>query len=263
VYFAPNTDKGFLDAISAAVHDAERRPSVISISWGSSESASDQQGVDAYHEVFAAAAAMGITVCAASGDHGVADQDSAHWDHQIHVDHPACDDLVLGCGGTQIDKGKDVVWNDGTPFDVTRPGGGGWASGGGISTLFAVPPYQTEANHTDSIVTGKPGRGVPDVAMSATNYFTRVDHMEGPSGGTSAVAPLMAALVARLNQAKESRVGFMNPFLYAHVGKGVTKDVTVGTNGIKNTVKGYDAGAGWDPCTGLGTPDGGTILQLL
>src|SRR5262249_51350219 len=103
VYFAPNTNKGFIDAINAAVHDDQRNPSVISISWGSPESSADQQSIDAYHELFAEAAMLGITVCAASGDHGTADLDANHWDGQIHVDHPACDDLVLGCGGTQID----------------------------------------------------------------------------------------------------------------------------------------------------------------
>ena len=125
VYFAPNQgDKGFLDAISAAIHDAERKPSVISISWGGPEDSTDQQGLDAYHELFVAAAA-GITICAASGDHGTADEDAQDWDKKIHVNHPAVDDLVLGCGGTQIDNGADVAWNDGTPFDVNVQGGGG------------------------------------------------------------------------------------------------------------------------------------------
>jgi len=264
VYFAPNLgDKGFLDAISAAVHDSQRNPSAISISWGGSELSTDQQGINAYHELFAAAGALGITVCVASGDHGTANEDSGHWDGKIHVDHPACDDLVLGCGGTQIASGKDVVWNDGTPFDVNAQGGGGWASGGGISTVFAVPSYQANASLPVSIDTGKPGRGVPDVAMSATNYFTRVDTAEGASGGTSAVAPLMAALVVRLNQAKRKNFGFLNPFLYANAAKGVVHDVTSGTNAIKNTIKGYEAGPGWDACTGLGTPDGAAILNTL
>src|SRR5205823_1475551 len=124
---------------------------------------------------------------------------------------------------------KDVVWNDGTAFDPTVPGGGGWASGGGISETFAVPSYQTTANLPKSLSTGKAGRGVPDIAMSATNYFTRVDTFEGASGGTSAVAPLMAALVALLNQAKKKNVGFLNPFLYANAAT-VCHDVTVGTN---------------------------------
>ena len=264
VYFAPNNgDKGFIDAISAAVHDAQRKPSVISISWGGPEVSTDQQGINAYHELFAAAGAMGVTVCIASGDHGSADEDSAHWDGKIHVDHPACDDLVLGCGGTQIDGSQDVVWNDGTPFDVNTPGGGGWASGGGISEVFAVPSYQANANLPVSIDNEQPGRGVPDIAMGATNYFTRVDNSEGASGGTSAVAPLMAALVARLNQAKKQNVGFLNPLLYANAAKGVVHDVTSGTNAIKNTIKGYNAGPGWDACTGLGTPDGTVILNNL
>lgn len=264
VYFAPNQgNKGFIDAISAAVHDTERQPSVISISWGGPEDPTDQQGNDAFHELFAAAGALGITVCIASGDHGTADLDAADWDGKIHVDHPACDDLVLGCGGTQIDDGIDVVWNDGTPFDPQTPGGGGWASGGGISEAFGVPSYQTAANTIKSIDDGKLGRGVPDIAMSATNYFTRVDSQEGASGGTSAVAPLMAALVALLNQAKQKNVGFLNPFLYSNVAKGVVHEVTSGTNAIENTVKGYDAGPGWNPCAGLGTPDGTAILSNL
>src|SRR5262249_40856852 len=219
------------DAISAAIHDAHRKPSVISISWGGPETASEQQTIDAYHELFAAAGALGITVCAASGDHGTADLDAGHWDRTIHVDHPACDDLVLACGGTQIDpgSGKDVVWNDGTPFDPSVLGGGGWAGGGGVSEIFPVPAYQKDAKVPVSLDNGQPGRGVPDIAMSATNYFTRVDTSEGPSGGTSAVAPLMAALVARLNQAKGKRVGFLNPFLYASAAKVVT-DVVSGTN---------------------------------
>jgi kumamolisin len=264
VYFAPNDgDKGFIDAISAAVHDTQRKPGVISISWGGPEVSSDQQGINAYHELFAAAGALGITVCIASGDHGTADEDASDWDGKIHVDHPACDDLVLGCGGTQIESEADVVWNDGTPFDANTPGGGGWASGGGISEVFKVPPYQQNAHLPVSIDDGKPGRGVPDIAMSATNYFTRVDNSEGASGGTSAVAPLMAALVARLNQAKKKNVGFLNPFLYANVAKGVVVDVTSGTNAIKNTLKGYTAGPGWDACTGLGTPVGTAILKNL
>ena len=126
-----------------------------------------------------------------------------------------------------------------------------------------MPPYQANANLPVSIDTGKPGRGVPDIAMSATNYFTRVDTSEGASGGTSAVAPLMAALVTRLNQAKKKNVGLLNPFLYANAAKGVVRDVTSGTNAIDKTLKGYQAGPGWDACTGLGTPDGVAILNNL
>jgi kumamolisin len=265
VYFAPNLgDKGFMDAISAAVHDAHRKPSVISISWGGPEDSMDAHALSSFHDLFVAAAAMGVTVCVAAGDHGSADLDAQHWDGKIHVDHPSVDDLVLSCGGTQIDAhGKDVVWNDGTPFNVNVPGGGGWAGGGGISEMVAVPAYQAQAKLPVSIANGKPGRGVPDIAMSATNYFTRVDRMEGASGGTSAVAPLMAGLVALLNQGKQKNVGFLNPFLYANATNGVVHDVTTGTNAIEHTVKGYSAATGWDACTGLGTPDGTAILSKL
>jgi len=265
VYFAPNDgDQGFSDAISAAIHDTERNPSVISISWGSPEDRLDQQALNTFHDLFVAAAAAGVTICVASGDHGTADMDAQQWDGKIHVDHPPSDPFVLGCGGTQIDaQNQDVVWNDGTPFNVNVAGGGGWASGGGISEIFPVPSYQASASLPVSIANGKSGRGVPDIAMSATDYFTRVDSFEGASGGTSAVAPLMAALVALLNQAKGKNAGFLNPFLYANVARGIVHDVTQGTNAITDTVKGYDAGPGWDACTGLGTPDGTAILNNL
>jgi kumamolisin len=262
VYFAPNKGDGFLDAINAAVHDTERNPSVISISWGGPEDPGEQQAMTAFHEVFVEAASLGLTICVAAGDHGTADLDGLHWDGKIHVDHPSVDDMVLSCGGTQIENGADVAWNDGTAFQNV-PGGGGWAGGGGISETVDVPAYQAKVKIPVSIVNKKKGRGVPDIAMSATNYFTRVQGQEGPSGGTSAVAPLMASLVALLNQAKKKNVGFLNPFLYANVSKGVVKDVIKGTNAIKDTVKGYTPRSGWDACTGLGTPDGTKILNNL
>jgi kumamolisin len=139
---------------------------------------------------------------------------------------------------------------------------GGWAGDGGISQVFLVPDYQKSANLPVSPVTGQPGRGIPDIAMSATNYSTRVGSWEGASGGTSAVAPLMASLVALLNQAKGRRIGLLHPLLYANAGR-VTNDITSGENGIQGTVQGYMAGPGWDACTGLGTPDGTTILNNL
>lgn len=271
VYFAPGQgDQGLIDAISAAIYDSERSPSVISISWGMPEDYIDSQALDTYHNLFTAAATLGITICVASGDHGVACLDGPDWDQQIHVSHPSSDDLVLACGGTQIDQANnDITWNDETPFDNSVQGGGGWATGGGISPYFRVPPYQAAIKIPQSLATNwsgpadRFGRGVPDIAMSATNYFTRVDGLESTSGGTSAVAPLMAALVALLNQAKQKRVGFLNPFLYTNAANGIFKDVTTGTNGIANTVTGYQAGIGWDACTGLGTPIGTRIVDLL
>lgn len=264
IYFGQNTNQGFLDTIGAAIFDTEHKPDVISISWGEPEDFIDQQSIDNFHELFIAAAVLGITICTASGDHGTADMKARDWDKKIHVDHPSVDDLVLSCGGTQIDdRDHDVVWNDETPFNLDIQDGGGFASGGGISKKFALPTYQKNAHVPVSIDTNQPGRGVPDIAMSATNFFTRVDTLEGPAGGTSAVAPLMAALVALLNQAKQKNVGFLNPFLYANAANSIVKDVTVGTNAITNTVQGYHARPGWDACTGLGIPNGTAILNKL
>ena len=263
VYFGSIDGRGFFDTVNAAVHDAARNPGVISISWGGPEEYNTPQMLTACHEVFLGAAAMGVTICTAAGDHGTADLNSAAWDGRIHVDHPSADDLVLSCGGTQVNaKGEDVVWNDGDPFG-TGPGGGGWAGGGGISRLFPVPFYQKTASVPVSVDTHNPGRGVPDVAMSATDYHVRVHGLEMASGGTSAVAPLMSALVCRLNQAKGKNVGFLNPFLYANAHRGITKDVTKGSNAIPKTVPGYEAVQGWDACSGLGTTLGLRILKLL
>ncbi len=153
---------------------------------------------------------------------------------------------------------QDVAWNDG--FDGN---GVFWATGGGISHCYGVPSYQGNVNLPEALDGGSPGRGVPDIAMSATDYFVRVDTAEVVSGGTSAVAPLMASLVTRLNQAKQKSVGFLNPFLYANAAAGVVSDVTAGSNGVAGQAPGYDARPGWDPCTGLGTPNGAAILNAL
>ena len=266
VYFAStSTDQSLFDTISAAVNDTERRPSVLSISWGKPEDMLTGNLLASLQELFAQAATMGITVCASSGDHGTADLPAEEWDNHVHVDYPASDQFVLGCGGTQIASasGPDVVWNDQSPFSILQPDGGGWASGGGISQVVSVPSYQAGLKMPPSLATGGTGRGVPDIAMCATNYAVRVDGVDTVSGGTSAVAPLMAALVARLGQAKQKRLGFLNPFFYANAGNGAFRSVVSGDNGIDQTLDGYVAGAPWNPCTGLGTPVGTEILRLL
>src|SRR5581483_6765925 len=197
VYFAPNTDQGFLDAINAAVHDSVRKPSVISISWGAAESEWTAQAMDAFNAAFHDAALLGVTVCTASGDDGSSDGES---DGHDHVDFPASSPWVLGCGGTTLvaKNGKissETVWNGG------RNGG---ATGGGVSSHFSKPSYQANINVPAPKGTANSnGRGVPDVAGVAdpnTGYSILVDGELGVIGGTSAVAPLWAGLVALLNQ---------------------------------------------------------------
>ncbi|MFC5865000.1 S53 family serine peptidase [Acidicapsa dinghuensis] len=271
VYFGTNTGQGFRNAVSAAVHDDQRQIDVISISWGSPEPRGGiTQEVLDFNSIFLEAASLGITVCVATGDYGTADNEPANWDRQIHVDYPASDPYVIACGGTQIDQtsGQDVVWNDNEPFDPDLPDSGGWTTGGGISKCFTdIPNYQKNANLPVSIDGNTQGRGVPDLAMSATNYFVQVDQAVYASGGTSAVAPLMAALVALCNQAKNKRSGYLNPVLYAN--PQVFHDVVSGNNTIPPSAsgtdgaQGYSAGQGWDACTGLGTPNGTAILNLL
>jgi kumamolisin len=246
VYFAPNTDAGFLGALYAAIHDTLRKPSVVSVSWGSPELENTLQSRQDLDSACVDAAALGITVCVAAGDHGSADQ--APPTARANVDFPASSPHVLACGGTRLEaKGgailDETVWNNGD----------GWASGGGVSEAFPLPSYQRSAGVPPSVNPGgKVGRGVPDVSADAdpqTGYVVRVDGVNSVSGGTSAVAPLWAALVALLNQVKGRRLGFVNAALYA-APSGAFRDITAGNNG------GYTARPGWDPCTGLGTPRG-------
>jgi kumamolisin len=252
VYFAPNTDQGFYEAISQAAHDTAHKPSVISISWGSPETSWSSQALTAMHTALEDAAMLGVTVTVAAGDHGSSDGDS---DSVPHVDFPASSPFALACGGTTVIASGDtitteVVWND-TALD-------GGATGGGISTQFAVPDWQ----HTATMPTapnGSPGRGVPDVAGDAdplTGYQVRVDGADQVLGGTSAVAPLWAALVARLNQQLGAPLGDPHRALY-QIGSAAFQDITVGNNGA------YTAGTGWDPCTGLGSPNGQNLLNAL
>jgi kumamolisin len=253
VYFAPNTDRGFLDAITTAVHDQRYKPSVMSISWGAPESGWTAQAMQAFDQAFQDAAALGVTVCCASGDNGSGDGVN---DGKAHVDFPAASPYALACGGTRLDAAggaiqSESVWNDGA---------NGGSTGGGVSDTFALPVWQKNANVPHSANPGHHvGRGVPDVAADAdpaTGYRILVDGQAAVFGGTSAVAPLWAALIARFNQQLSKPVGHLNPLLYGPL-ISACHDITSGNNGA------YQARAGWDACTGWGSPDGTKILTAL
>jgi kumamolisin len=260
VYFAPNSEQGFVDAISAAVHDSVNKPSVISISWGAPESEWSAQGLQAMDQAFQAAAALGVTVCCASGDAGSSDQNPQNGtpDGLAHADFPASSPHVLACGGTRLIANggaidSETVWND----DVQTS-----ATGGGVSDVFDLPAWQDGAGvPRSSNPGGRIGRGLPDVAGNAspsTGYRVRVDFLSFVVGGTSAVSPLWAGLVARFNQRLEMPVGWLNPLLYGPVaGSGAFRDITSGNNGE------YPAAKGWDACTGWGTPIGSKLLEAL
>ncbi len=151
-----------------------------------------------------------------------------------------------------------VVWNNRD----------GWATGGGVSEVFPVPSWQANAKVPKSLNPGgKKGRGVPDVCGDAdgeTGYRIRVDGFDIITGGTSAVAPLWAGLIARINQKLGKPIGFVNPFLYkTPTNSNAFRDITIGDNAAFSSSKGYKARTGWDPCTGLGSPDGAQLLKDL
>ncbi|HEY1825154.1 MAG TPA: S53 family peptidase [Acidimicrobiales bacterium] len=252
VYFCPNTDQGFADAILAAVHDTARAPHIISISWGGPESGYTAQAISVFEAALSDAARVGVSVFVAAGDGGSSDGVN---DGDAHVDYPASSPQVVGCGGTHIESSAntisaEVVWND-------LPSGG--ATGGGVSSLFPVPTWQADSHVPPSTNPGHAsGRGVPDVAADAdpeSGYQIRVDGEDIVVGGTSAVAPFYAALAALAIAQAGSAIGFVTPHLYQ--GGGAFRDITVGDNGA------YQARAGWDPCTGLGAPKASALIALL
>jgi kumamolisin len=257
VYFAPNTDQGFVDAVTNAVH-AQPTPAAVSISWGGPESSWTAQSMNALDQAIADGIALGATVTVAAGDNGSSDGVS---DGQPHVDFPASSPHALACGGTSLQANpatgaitSETVWNDGS---------GGGATGGGVSAQFPLPAWQTNAG-VPAAPSGGTGRGVPDVAGNAdpaTGYQVLVDGQQTVIGGTSAVAPLWAALASRLAQARAASLGLVQQVIYAGVAPGAPeaglRDITQGSNGA------YSAGPGWDPCTGLGVPEGGALLTRL
>lgn len=231
VYFAPNSDSGFLAAINQAVADGCH---VVSISWGQAESQWSSSALKEFDAAFLAARKAGVVVFAAAGDSGSTDSTSSNV-----TDYPASDPNVLGCGGTRLtvnadgSRSTEVTWNDNPTTSAT---------GGGVSKVFT-------------------GRQVPDVAGNAdpdTGYSVLVDGGEYVIGGTSAVAPLYAGLTLLLCEGVGTpigqRVDFYNTLA---TNLGAIWDVTAGDNG------GYKAGPGRDNVTGLGVVDGTKLLAVL
>jgi kumamolisin len=257
VYFGPNSDQGFIDCISQAVH-ATPTPAVISISWGADEEAWDAQSRTAMDKAFADGCALGVTTCVASGDKGSTNGDT---DGQQHTQYPASSPYVLAVGGTTLHADRktgavssEVVWHNSN----------GNATGGGVSTLYPVPVWQAGVGVPTRSGATSTGRGVPDVAADAdpyTGYTVRVDGADVTYGGTSAAAPLWAALLTRYTQLLNLKLGLVQTLLYKGAKAGQEapgfRAITSGGNGA------YNAGAGWNACTGLGTPEGAALLAVL
>jgi len=260
VYFAPNTNQGFVDAVTAAVNDRQNHPSVISISWGGPEARWSTVDMAALNDALQAAANSGITVVVAAGDGGATDGVPGG---QLHVDFPSSSPWVLAVGGTRLRASGNTIiseaaWNDSVS-------GVGFGTGGGVSSLFPQPSWQSQVNvpHRKD---GATGRGVPDVAANASTKAGYRVYIHGETvvlGGTAAAAPFWAGLIALLNQGLGHNLGFFNPVLYQKLGPaGVLRSITEGNNDVGN-VKGYSAGPGWNPVTGWGSPRGKMILEAL
>jgi kumamolisin len=264
VYFAPQTQKGWVDAVQRAVHPGpgDPVPSVLSICWflangDDLESLRDRRvttdAVDAISAAFEDAAALGEfgpTVFVASGDFG-ADSDI---DGKARVQYPASDPWVTSCGGTMIQN------ISGASFDEF-----GWpSSGGGVSAHFALPEYQIQAGVPLSVNDGSTGRGAPDIAGNASpasGYLMEYKGSRFIASKTSAVAPLYAGLAALLNANLGRQVGFLNPVLYSlGADSRVFRDIKDGT---VNGSPGYTCLPGWDACTGWGSVNGSALLSEL
>jgi kumamolisin len=239
VYFAANSFAGFYAAIAAAIAS---RPCAVSISWGAPERYWPAGAMAAYNALFAAAVAARVNVFCASGDNGSSDGAPG-----LNVDFPASSPNVVACGGTTLSATADRIVSE------TTWNAAGSATGGGYSATFPKPAYQTRR-----LPAGKRWRGVPDVAANAnphTGYQVYVDGRRLVVGGTSAVAPLLAGLCARVCQVRGgAKTPFWNAALYS--GAVACTDVRAGNNGA------YAAAPGWDPCTGMGRINGPATARL-
>ena len=239
VYFAPNSIKGFRDAIKAAADSTTNPVKVISVSWGISETALSSNQLNTFNKVLQQVANKGITVCVASGDNGSKDNG-----YSLSVDFPSASPWVLACGGTTL-KSPTGVYNTQTTSET------GWkGSGGGYSAYFAKPNYQKSVPNLSGITK----RAVPDVSANAnpnTGCIIAYNNKFYVVGGTSLSAPIWTAYLAG-----QRFTNFMTPLIYRYGLSGL-HDIITGTNGA------YKCKIGWDAVTGLGTPSGYVLTRAL
>jgi kumamolisin len=268
VFFAPFTQKGWVDLIGKLVAGTPQPCSILSVSWGLAEDSPDwtESARTAIDTALKSAALQGITVCVAAGDDGSGDQEQ---DNRAHVNFPASSPSVLSVGGTMLSGADEVVWWN-APGD--RSGGGG-ATGGGVSVLFQRSAWQDVT--VASLNAGSiDGRVIPDIAAVAGDPFYDLifQNHDAPAGGTSASTPVWAALLARVHAALPAgtQPQFLTPQLYRKAADGkamgarVCTDITTGNNtSSPNPGRGYEAANGYDAVSGWGVPIGTALLQAL
>jgi kumamolisin len=259
MYFAPNTFQGFVDTIISPTNDTVNNPSVISVSWGTTDVNWGSTNRNAFEAALAAAVVKGITVFIAAGDYGVR---AISGGPTYTVQYPGTSPYCVCAGGTVISINDDYSISSEIPWGTS---GGSFAGGGGVSGIFSVPTWQTGFNsktYPGGTVLALTGRGIPDVSAMATGYtfYYGAGNYTGTFVGTSATAPLLAGMMARLNQMSGKRIGFVNADWYS-VRTTAFNDQTSGDNHGGNTV-GYMADTGWDAATGLGSPVGTELYKL-
>ena len=251
-YEAPGSASSYPDMINRIV--ADHQASIITSSWGSCERETDPSVVSANEQALKAAAAAGISMFVASGDSGAYDcQRSDLADHRLTVDSPAASAYAVAVGGTRLNMSPSGAYESESGWDDPLSNAGG---GGGYTTADARPTWQSGPGVSTSLNK----RGVPDVSADAdqsTGWSTYNGGHWGQAGGTSAATPFWAASMLLIQQYATShhagRIGFVDPILYALAKGGQPytpfHDVTAGSNRY------YPARPGWDPATGLGSPN--------
>jgi len=249
-----------LEAMKSALSDGRNKLSVISISWAGSELGYSIAELNALDAVFYEAALRGITVVAASGDNGAFNNKT-----YPNVNVPANFSHVLGCGGTKLEMSNGVisaetVWNESNRYMQI-------STGGGFSERVSLASYQQKA--VGNFLTHYPhflpynkqnGRSMPDVAANASDasgYSIFINGQWAKIGGTSLATPLWAALIARLNQNLGYQLGFINAQLYEMSGSSAFHPIVEGNNNL------YTGALIWNPCTGLGTPNGVKLQEAI
>ncbi len=296
-----NYDEDLISALNYAID--QNLGSAISMSFGENESCLDTATAKAWHDAFAKATLMNISLFASSADQGAAlPTCDENYSWVKAVSSPASDPLVTSVGGTELRAAdyclaslgcdptahpapgayqSEIVWNEGLPYgDFGNVFGYGTiATGGGYSVVYDEPPYQK------ATIPGGKQRAVPDVAYNAAILHGVLTWLQGIPGvgngwyrfgGTSAGAPQWAAIAAIANHKAGKQLGFLNSAIY-HAGK-VKKsypvsfhDITSGTNsalefdylGNPVDITGYSAGTNWDATTGVGSPLGMGVVDKL
>jgi len=259
MYFAPNSYQGFIDTITTPTNDTVNNPSVISVSWGTTDTNWGSTARNAFEAALQAATVKGITVFIAAGDYGVR---AISGGPTYSVQYPGTSPYCVCAGGTVISINNDYSIASEEPWGTS---GGSYAGGGGVSSIFPVPTWQTgfsSKTYPGNSIVPLGGRGIPDVSAHAIGYFFYygAPNYSGSFVGTSATAPLLSGMMARLNQLSGRRIGFVNSDWY-NVRTTAFNDQTTGDNHGGNTV-GYKATAGWDAATGIGSPIGTELYKL-